>query len=239
MFGVHVYSSSLWWVKRKEVWLWKTSGPGIQLKFSLLLLSTNSEHQPIRRLRSFCALQLFNVPSAAERRRAGDAQLKRAHQTDWMHSFRRKESVCRNLFGPVDHEQLRRDLKLRLGEMMDQDRRCWNFDFQTETPLSGRFQWKEIPAALYHDSTPLREGCASKTEGEEDRLIERKCESGTDQENCSSISNRRRCSTDGTPARRKRTRSKSAAKLGNYARITGEKHKKTRFTHVENILDSN
>lgn len=151
-----------------------------------------------------------------------------------MHSIRRKESVCRSLFGPVDHEQLRRDLKLRLGEIMDQDRRRWNFDFQTETPLSGRFQWEEIPAtyaaALYHDSTPLREGCASKTEGEQDRLIERKGDSGTDQENCSSISNRRRCPTDGAPARGKRTRSKSADKLGNYARITGEEHKKTCFT---------
>ncbi|CAF99937.1 unnamed protein product [Tetraodon nigroviridis] len=138
-----------------------------------------------------------------------------------MHSIGRKESVRRSLFGPVDHEQLRRDLELRLGEIMDQDRRRWNFDFQTETPLSGRFEWEEIPAAcsaaLYHDSTAPREGFASTTEGEEDR---RKSDSGTDQENCSSISNRRRCPTDGTPARSKRTRSKSAAKLGNYARIT-------------------
>lgn len=151
-----------------------------------------------------------------------------------MYSIRRKESVCRSLFGPVDHEQLRRDLRLRLEEIMDQDRRRWNFDFQTDTPLSGRFQWEEIPAtcaaALYHDSTLLGESFASKTEGVEDRLIERKGDSGTDQENCSSISNRRRCPADGTPARSKRTPSKSAAKLGNYARITGEEHKKTCFT---------
>lgn len=153
-----------------------------------------------------------------------------------MHPSRRKESVCRSLFGPVDHEQLRRDLKLRLGEIMDQDRRRWNFDFQTETPLHGRFQWEEVPAtgavALGHDSTPLRVGCASRTEGEEDRLVERKGQQGTDQENCSSISNRR-----GTPAQGRRTRSKSGAKLGDYARITGEEHKKN-MRHAENTAGS-
>lgn len=182
----------------------------------------------------FAALQLLNAPAAAERRTARDLQQKRAHHPDRMHSIRRKESVCRSLFGPVDHEQLRRDLKLRLGEIVEQDRRRWNFDFQTETPLSGRFQWQEVPAtcadALYHDSTPPREGCASKAEGEEDRLTERKGDSGPDQENSSSISNRRRCPTGGTPARRKRTCSKSAAKLGNYARITGKEHTHTHKT---------
>lgn len=140
----------------------------------------------------------------------------------------RKEFVRRSLFGPVDHEQLRRDLKLRLKEIMDQDRRRWNFDFQSETPMSGRFQWEQVPtacaAALYHDSTPPREVRASSTEGI-DHLIERKA----DQENCPKISNTRKCPTEVTPARRKRTRSKSAAKLGNYARITGEHKKSTRF----------
>lgn len=159
-----------------------------------------------------------------------------------MDSIRRKESVCRSLFGPVDHEQLRRDLKLRLKEMVDQDRRRWNFDFQTETPLSGRFQWEEMPttcaAALYHDSTPLAEVCASKSEGE-DRLTERKVESGTDQENCPSISNTRKCPAGGTPARRKRTLSKPAAKLGNYARITGEEDGKTTCSSQENKAQKN
>lgn len=62
-------------VKGKEIQLLKrTSGPGGQLKFSLLL-STNSQYQPTRRLRSFCALQLLNVPATAERRGAGDQQL--------------------------------------------------------------------------------------------------------------------------------------------------------------------
>lgn len=141
----------------------------------------------------------------------------------------RKEFVCRSLFGPVDHEQLRRDLKLRLKEIMDQDRRRWNFDFQSETPMSGRFQWEQVPtacaAALYHDSTPPRETRASSTVGE-DQLTER----GADQENCPKISNTRKCPTGETPVRRKRSRSKSAAKVGNYAPITGGEHKiSTRF----------
>lgn len=148
----------------------------------------------------------------------------------------RKEFVCRSLFGPVNHEQLRRDLKLRLKEIVDQDRLRWNFDFQSETPMSGRFQWERVPtacaAALYHDSTPLREVCASSTEGE-DQLRER--EAG--QENCPSISNTLKCPREETPVRRKRTRSKPAAKLGNYARITGAGHKKsTRFRQERRLV---
>lgn len=124
--------------------------------------------------------------------------------------------------------------------MVEQDRRRWNFDFQGETPLSGRFQWEQVPstraAALYHDSAPVRELRASSTEGE-DRLIERKGHTGRDQENCSSISNSRKCPTEETPARRKRTRSKSAAKLGNYARITGaERKKRTCFTQKIRLI---
>lgn len=175
-----------------------------------------------------CAPQLLNVPAAAERRGAGDP-LKHPPERERMDPVGRKEFVCRSLFGPVDHEQLRKDLKLRLKEIMDQDRRRWNFDFQSETPMSGRFQWEQVPtacaAALYHDSRPPREVRASSTEGE-DQLTEREA----DQENCPKICNTRKCPTEETPARRKRTRSKSAAKLGNYARITGGDHKKsTRF----------
>lgn len=139
------------------------------------------------------------------------------------HPSRRAESVRRSLFGPVDHEQLRRELRQRLKEMSEQDSRRWNFDFQTDTPLAGRFQWEEVPldcaAALYQESadrgTPTTVYPTS-TETE-DRLSAR-----NDQENCSSISNTRLRPADETPVRRKRARSRSVDKSDKWARITGE-----------------
>lgn len=144
-----------------------------------------------------------------------------------MDSIRRRDSVCRSLFGPVDHEQLRRDLKLRLKEIAEEDSRRWNFNFQTDTPLPGRFEWEEIPtdraAALYQDSAPLQDAvCSSNTEEEDDRLSDREGGAETDQENCSRISNTHKCPAEVTPVRRKRKLTKPAAKPGNNARITGE-----------------
>lgn len=137
--------------------------------------------------------------------------------------IRRKESVCRCLFGPVNHEQVRQELKLKLKEIVEQDSRRWNFDFQSETPLPGRYQWEEIPticaAALYHDSTQPRDVCSSNTDSRSDHDES----SGADQENCSSISNTRKCPAEVTPVRRKRTFSKSAAKPTHDTQITGEK----------------
>ena len=144
-----------------------------------------------------------------------------------MNPIRRRESVRRSLFGPVDHEQLRQDLQQRMKEITEQDSRRWNFNFQTETPLPGRFQWEEIPAdcaaALYQECAQLKDAvCPSHTE-EEDRLSDPGEEgAGADQENCSSVSNTHKRPAEVTPVRRKRTHSKPAAKPRNNARITGE-----------------
>lgn len=143
-----------------------------------------------------------------------------------MDPIRRRESVCRSLFGPVDHDQLCRELKLKLKEITEQDSRRWNFNFQTEMPLPGRFQWEEIPAScaasFYREFTPLKDdACTSNTE-DGDRLSSREESSGTDQENCSRISNTTKCPAEVTPVRRKRTLSKPAAKPRNSTRITGE-----------------
>ncbi|XP_070687740.1 cyclin dependent kinase inhibitor 1Ca [Pempheris klunzingeri] len=157
-----------------------------------------------------------------------------------MDPIRRRESVCRSLFGPVDHDQLRRDLKQRLKEISEQDSRRWNFNFQSETPLAGRFQWEEIPthcaAAFYQESDQLKEAvCPSNTEGD-DRLSDPGESSGTDQENCSSISNTRKRPAEVTPVRRKRTHSKPAAKPRNGARITDFFAKRKRLTDTKSIL---
>lgn len=59
--------------------------------------------------------------------------------------------VCRSLFGPIDHDELRSELKRQLKEIQASDCQRWNFDFETGAPLKGIFCWeplesKEIPS---------------------------------------------------------------------------------------------
>ncbi|KAM8877042.1 cyclin dependent kinase inhibitor 1Ca [Synchiropus picturatus] len=133
-----------------------------------------------------------------------------------MASFRHKESVRRSLFGPVDHDKLRQDLKQRLKEISEQDNQRWNFDFQTETPLPGRFQWVEIQgdsAADFHQQS-------SQTDEAAETEILISCEETTNQENCSSISNTPKKNTEVTPVRVKRKLTKTSSVSRNNARIT-------------------
>ncbi|XP_078270880.1 cyclin-dependent kinase inhibitor 1C [Rhinoraja longicauda] len=53
-------------------------------------------------------------------------------------------AVCRSLFGPIDHEELRREAKNKLREISEQAQQKWNFNFATDTPLEGgEYQWEE------------------------------------------------------------------------------------------------
>ncbi|XP_053141200.1 cyclin-dependent kinase inhibitor 1C [Hemicordylus capensis] len=63
-----------------------------------------------------------------------------------------RTGVCRNLFGPVDHDELNRELKSKLREICEDDQKRWDYNFQTETPLAGpgRLQWEEVEG----DSVP-------------------------------------------------------------------------------------
>ncbi|XP_035646671.1 cyclin-dependent kinase inhibitor 1B-like [Oncorhynchus keta] len=66
-------------------------------------------------------------------------------RTDARFSDHPKPSACRNLFGPVDHEELRRDLKGHLQEIEETSSAKWNFDFSSQTPLlNGRFEWELV-----------------------------------------------------------------------------------------------
>lgn len=54
----------------------------------------------------------------------------------------------RNLFGPVDREQLQRDYQAALHKDLVEASSRWNFDFISDQPLeSGDFQWEGIPVA--------------------------------------------------------------------------------------------
>ncbi|CAL8260833.1 unnamed protein product [Merluccius merluccius] len=69
-----------------------------------------------------------------------------------------RTGACRNLFGPVDHDELHRDLKRKLRDLADRDRQRWNFNFEADQPLLGNYAWAETPAedapAFYRDSAP-------------------------------------------------------------------------------------
>ncbi|XP_018620930.2 cyclin dependent kinase inhibitor 1Ca [Scleropages formosus] len=67
-----------------------------------------------------------------------------------------RTGACRSLFGPVDHDELAREMKSKLREISERDRRRWNFDFDTDTPLRGQFEWEEASVdavpVFYRDS---------------------------------------------------------------------------------------
>ncbi|KYO22144.1 cyclin-dependent kinase inhibitor 1C [Alligator mississippiensis] len=72
-----------------------------------------------------------------------------------------RSGVCRNLFGPVDHAELSRELRARLRDIRDDARRRWDYDFQSDTPLRGpgRLRWEEVDGAavpsFYRDTVQL------------------------------------------------------------------------------------
>ncbi|XP_008314102.1 cyclin-dependent kinase inhibitor 1D [Cynoglossus semilaevis] len=61
----------------------------------------------------------------------------------------------RNLFGPVDHQQLDKDLKRLLSVALEEANKRWNFDFQKDKPGEGsNIEWEalrcqDVPA-FYH-----------------------------------------------------------------------------------------
>uniref|UniRef100_A0A670HNI6 Cyclin-dependent kinase inhibitor 1B n=1 Tax=Podarcis muralis TaxID=64176 RepID=A0A670HNI6_PODMU len=55
-----------------------------------------------------------------------------------------KPSACRSLFGPVDHEQLARELEKQSRALEEAGRSKWNFDFGRCQPLQGRYEWQAV-----------------------------------------------------------------------------------------------
>ncbi|KAF8770323.1 cyclin-dependent kinase inhibitor 1B-like [Argiope bruennichi] len=69
-------------------------------------------------------------------------------RTNSVQGVRSGAGVCRRLFANDPSE--RADPSVFLKRMEDQlrqrDKERWNFDFQTETPLAGRYQWMPVSA---------------------------------------------------------------------------------------------
>uniref|UniRef100_A0A8C4QD44 Cyclin-dependent kinase inhibitor domain-containing protein n=1 Tax=Eptatretus burgeri TaxID=7764 RepID=A0A8C4QD44_EPTBU len=76
-----------------------------------------------------------------------------------------KTPVCRNLFGPVDHEASRADLRAQLQEIAERSRLRWNFDFQRDTSLEGRYAWEAVSVSVVPEwYKPVSCGVASSAE---------------------------------------------------------------------------
>ncbi|KAL1247222.1 hypothetical protein QQF64_022598 [Cirrhinus molitorella] len=58
----------------------------------------------------------------------------------------KRTGTCRNLFGPVDHDDLRRELSSKLREISERDQLRWNFNFSEGQPLDGDLKWEESRA---------------------------------------------------------------------------------------------
>lgn len=84
-----------------------------------------------------------------------------------------KPSACRNLFGPVNHEELTRDLEKHCRDMEEASQRKWNFDFQNHKPLEGRYEWQEVergslPEFYYRPPRPPKSACKVLAQGSQD-----------------------------------------------------------------------
>ncbi|XP_062859271.1 cyclin dependent kinase inhibitor 1Bb [Trichomycterus rosablanca] len=82
-----------------------------------------------------------------------------------------KPSACRSLFGPVDHEELKKELTGHLKAIEEAAAETWDFDFSTHTPrTSTRFIWKLVDSkdlpSFYSASERLAEClCPTGTNG--------------------------------------------------------------------------
>ncbi|XP_041942183.1 cyclin-dependent kinase inhibitor 1D isoform X2 [Alosa alosa] len=80
-----------------------------------------------------------------------------------MEETRGRCGVRRNLFGPVDHQQLEQEFQRLLCMTVDTATRRWDFDFLSDRPSPGStLQWEELRCqdvpAFYHSRVVKRAG---------------------------------------------------------------------------------
>ena len=52
--------------------------------------------------------------------------------------------ACRSLFGPVDHDEVKKTLAREMDVLDTRQKLRWNFDFKNEVPLAGKFHWERV-----------------------------------------------------------------------------------------------
>ena len=60
--------------------------------------------------------------------------------------------VKRALFGPTDHDENLKFVRSELKKHQEESARKYNFNFEEERPLKGRFEWEPVPQ---HDIHPV------------------------------------------------------------------------------------
>ncbi|XP_051885202.1 cyclin-dependent kinase inhibitor 1C-like [Pristis pectinata] len=158
----------------------RNPAPGLCFSLHLVIPTTDylQKEPPLPRLvLHFAALAYVGVkePAMSSVQQLFSGSLERmATRRTFPHQA--STAVCRNLFGPIDHEELRRETTNKLREISEQAQQKWNFNFATDTPLEGgEYQWEEgsdVPV-FYRESIqrgkvrlqcPAPESCNSDTE---------------------------------------------------------------------------
>lgn len=134
-----------------------------------------------------------------------------------------KPSACRTLFGPVDHEELARDLKGHLREMEEAASAKWGFDFANHTPLvNGRLQWelvdcRDVPDFYHRPPRRVKRSCPATGRNHVDLNGNHSCSGDTDKqpeerpmecmEQCAGMRKRPACHDNSAQTKRSHTSS--------------------------------
>ncbi len=59
------------------------------------------------------------------------------------------KGVKRTLFEPVDHSELEASLKEKMDAIHKESQERWNFDFEAEKPLNGKYDWEKVGTEEY------------------------------------------------------------------------------------------
>ncbi|XP_069617803.1 cyclin-dependent kinase inhibitor 1-like isoform X1 [Ranitomeya imitator] len=63
------------------------------------------------------------------------------------------EKVRRNLFGEVDHEQLKKDFETNMRDDLEKAKLKWNFDFKKQIPVKGKYEWVRVEDPFLKSTT--------------------------------------------------------------------------------------
>ena len=85
-------------------------------------------------------------------------------------SVRPSRRVSKNLFGPVDHDELREEIRKQSIARLEEKKLEYNFDFEKEVPLPGRYLWEKVSNLnktddcnkLRTEDTPISKNRSSK-----------------------------------------------------------------------------
>ena len=59
------------------------------------------------------------------------------------------KGVKRTLFEPVDHSELEASLREKMDAIHKESQERWNFDFEAEKPLTGKYDWEKVGTEEY------------------------------------------------------------------------------------------